>query len=174
MTGARADDPVRIRFEEEEERSSEGRDLFLGFDLEAGMLDEVDDEVRELLGNEMWELLGNEVWELLGNEVWELLGIEMWELLEDEVRELLGRFCQARAALNPSGKPQLSFHIMLHTEEGCHGTTRTALRATRISSSCSLSRRTVRTIIQAVAASATLATSTRGNARSHTTQSQYS
>jgi hypothetical protein len=28
------------------------RDLFLDFDLEAGMLDEVDDEVRELLGNE--------------------------------------------------------------------------------------------------------------------------
>jgi hypothetical protein len=59
MTGARGDDRVRIRFEEEE-RSSEGRDLFLDFDLEAGMLDEVDDEVRELLGNEVWELLGNE------------------------------------------------------------------------------------------------------------------
>jgi hypothetical protein len=72
MTGARGDDRVRIRFEEEEERSSEGRDLFLDFDLEAGMLDEVDDEVRELLGME-------------------------------------ARFCQARAALNPSGKRQLLF-----------------------------------------------------------------
>jgi hypothetical protein len=41
----------QIRFEEEEERSSEGGDLFLDFDLEAGMLDDVDDEVRELLGN---------------------------------------------------------------------------------------------------------------------------
>jgi|ERR1700722_10303689 hypothetical protein len=65
MTGARGDDRVRIRFEEEE-RSSEGRDLFLDFDLEAGMLDEVDDEVWELLGNEMWELLEDEVRELLG------------------------------------------------------------------------------------------------------------
>jgi hypothetical protein len=72
MTGARRDDRFRIRFEEEE-RSSEGRDLFLDFGLEAGMLDEVGDEVRELLGNEVWELLGNEA-----------------------------RFCQARAALNPS------------------------------------------------------------------------
>jgi hypothetical protein len=120
MTGARGDDRVRIRFEEEEERSSEGRGLFLDFDLEAGMLDEVDDKERELLGNEVWELLGN----------------EMWELLEG------------------SAKPEWeasAFHIMLHTEEGCHGTTRTALRATRTSSSCSLSRRTVRMIIQAVA-----------------------
>lgn len=56
MTGARRDDRVRIRFEEEEERSSKGRDLFLDFGLEAGMLDEVGDEVRELLGNEVWEL----------------------------------------------------------------------------------------------------------------------
>jgi hypothetical protein len=45
------DDRVRIRFVEENERSSEGRDLFLDSDLEVGMLDEVDDEVRELLGN---------------------------------------------------------------------------------------------------------------------------
>ena len=50
MAEARGDDRVRIRFEEKEERSSEGRDLFLDFVLEAGMLDEVDDEVRELLG----------------------------------------------------------------------------------------------------------------------------
>jgi hypothetical protein len=59
MTGARGDNRVRVRFEEEE-RSSAGRDLFLDFGLEAGMLGEVDDEVRELLGNEVWELLGNE------------------------------------------------------------------------------------------------------------------
>jgi hypothetical protein len=59
MTGARGDDRVWIRFEEEEESSSEGRGLFLDFDLGAGMLDEVDDEVRELLGNEV----GGVVWE---------------------------------------------------------------------------------------------------------------
>src|SRR2546421_9792180 len=89
MTGARGDDRVWIRFEEEEDRSSEGRDLFLDFDLEAVMLDEVDDEV--------WELLGN----------------EMWELIEDEMRELLGNECHARAALNSSGKPQLLFIFIL-------------------------------------------------------------
>jgi hypothetical protein len=110
MTGARGDDRVRFRFEEEEERSSEGRDLFLDFDLEAGMLDEVDDEVRELLGN--------------GSEILPSEG---------------------------SAKPEWEASASFAYEEECHGTIRTALRATRINSSCSLSRRTVRMIIQAVA-----------------------
>jgi hypothetical protein len=110
MTGARGDDRVRIRFEEEEERSSEGRDLFLDFDLEAGMLDEVDDEVRELLGN--------------GGEI-----------------------LPSEGSAKPEWEASASFRI----REGCHGTIRLALQVTRISSSCSLSRRTVLTIIQAVA-----------------------
>jgi hypothetical protein len=146
MTGARGDDRVRIRFEEEE-RSSEGRDLFLDFDLEAGMLDEVDDKERELLGNEVWELLGNEMWELLEGSAKPEWGSLSFFSYHAAYRGRMPRNNKNSATSNSN-----QFELLVIEEDGTDDNTGGGTSA----------------------ASVTPATSMRGNARSHTTQSQYS
>ena len=153
MTGARGDDRVRIRFEEEEERSSEGRDLFLDFDLEAGMLDEVDDEARELLGNEVWELLGNEMWGVAGGEILPSEGSAKpeWGSLSFFSYHAAYRGRMPRNNKNRATSNSNQFELLVIEEGGADDNTGGGTSA----------------------ASVTPATSTRGNARSHT-QSQYS
>ena len=133
ITGARGDDRVRIRFEEEEERSSEGRDLFLDFDLEAGMLDEVDDEVRELLGN------GGEILPSEGSAKPE------WEASASfRIRGKMARNNKNSATSNSN-----QFELLVVEEDGTDDNTGGGTSA----------------------ASVIPVTSTRGNVRSHTTQS---
>jgi hypothetical protein len=108
----------------------EGRGLFLDFDSEAGILDEVDNGARSCLGTKCGDCLGMKCESCLRMKCGSCFGNE-------------ARFCQAKVA-------ELLFISFTAYEEGCHGTTRTATRAIRISLSCSLSRRMVRTILGAV------------------------